>query len=63
MLISSCSKVVINDDHSGESLPDIIGWKVTADALNPATRALIEDYNDLRNACTAFEGQIGRAHV
>jgi hypothetical protein len=56
MLISSCSKVV-TDDHSGESLPDIIGWKVSADGLDTATRALIEDYTDLRDACTALEGQ------
>ena len=56
MLISSCSKVVI-DDHSGESMSDIIGWKVSADGLDTATRALIEDYTDLRDACTAFENQ------
>ena len=57
MLISSCSKVVIDDGPSGESLPDIIAWKVTADGLDPATRALIEDYTDLRDACTALENQ------
>ena len=57
MLISSCSKVVIDNNHSGESLPDIIAWRVTADGLDPATRALIEDYTDLRDACTALENQ------
>ena len=56
MLLSSCSKVV-TDDHSGESMSDIIGWKVSADGLDTATRALIEDYTDLRDACTAFENQ------
>ena len=56
MLLSSCSKVV-TDDHSGGSMPDIIGWKVSADGLDTATRALIEDYTDLRDACTAFENQ------
>ena len=61
MLISSCSKVVINEDHSGESLDDVIGWNVSAtihaDDSDPATRALIEDYDDLRNACTPLETQ------
>ena len=56
MLLSSCSKVV-TDDHSGESMSDIIGWKVSADGLGTATRALIEDYTDLRDACTEFENQ------
>ena len=60
MLLSSCSKVV-TDDHLGESMSDIIGWKVTAttlaDGSGPATRALIEDYTDLRDACTEFENQ------
>ena len=57
MLLSSCSKVIIDNDHSGENLSDIIGWKVYADGIDPASRALIEDYTDLREACTAFEGQ------
>ena len=61
MLISSCSKVIIDDVPSGESMSDIIGWKVSASTLadgsGPVTRALIEDYTDLRDACTALENQ------
>ena len=60
MLLSSCSKVVI-DDNSGEGVSDIIGWKVSAttlaDGSSPATRALIEDYTDVRDACTALENR------
>ena len=61
MLSSSCSKVATENGCKGESLSDIIGWKVSAtthaDGFSPVTRALIEDYTDLRNACTTFEGQ------
>lgn len=61
LLISSCSKVVIDDRPSGESQYDIIGWNVTAtdpaEGLDPITRALIETYDDLRDACTPDESQ------
>lgn len=61
MLISSCSKIVIEDNLAGGSLYEVIGWNVSAitqaDGVKPATKALIEDYNDLRNACTPLENQ------
>ena len=61
LLLSSCSKVVIDDRPSGESQYDIIGWNVTAsdpaEGLDPITRALIETYDDLRDACTPDESQ------
>ena len=61
LLISSCSKVVTPDTPSGESHYDVIGWNVTAtdhaEGLDPVTRALIETYDDLRNACTPDESQ------
>lgn len=61
LLSGSCSKGVIDRQPSAGSLDDMIGWKVTTESisegLSPATRALIEDYDDLRRACTALEGQ------
>ena len=61
LLSGSCSKDVIERQPSAENFDDIIGWKVIteniSEGLNPDTRALIEDYDDLRKACTALEGQ------
>ena len=52
---------VIDDGHSGESLKEVIGWSVTAssdaEGLDPIGRALIENYSDLRSACTPLETQ------
>ena len=61
MLVSSCSKGYLEEVPSGESLRDIIGWNVSAisqvDGFKSASKALIEDYDDLRNACTPLENQ------
>lgn len=61
LLTGSCTKVVTDRQPSAESLDNIIGWKITtenlSDGFDPITRALIEDYDDLRDACTALEGQ------
>lgn len=62
VLLSSCSKVVINNDSlSDMSHSDIIGWNVipetNSEGLDPISRALIENYDDLRNACTPYESQ------
>ena len=57
----SCSKVVTDRQPSAGDLDDMIGWKVITESISgessPDTRALIEDYDDLRKACTALEGQ------
>ena len=59
LLSISCSKVIVDDIHPDKKQHDVIGWNVTstdhADGLDPITRALIENYEDLRNACTALE--------
>lgn len=61
LLSSSCSKDVMNCTLPGESSQEVIGWHVTANDLatgiDPARKALIEDYDDLRNACTPGESQ------
>lgn len=62
LLFSSCTKVVVSgDDVSGMSQCDVIGWNVTAtdqsEGFDPITRALIENYDDLKNACTPLETQ------
>lgn len=63
MIMGSCSKGHLNngDDSWGESIPQPIGWSVSAynpvDASAPATRALVDDYSNLRDACTKFEYQ------
>lgn len=61
MLLSSCTKGYLDhgDSSSGESMPELIGWSVSADlpdgALDPKTRALVDDYDNLRDACTLLE--------
>lgn len=60
MLICACTKVVKDDDIPSCGNTDaLIGWDVTfedgLDGSVPDTRALIEDYEDLKQACTALE--------
>lgn len=61
MLFCSCTKSYPDhwDDSSGESMPELIGWSVSADIPTDAsvhkTRALVDDYYDLRDACTLSE--------
>lgn len=58
ILLNSCSKFIIdNDDASGESLGNLIEWSVSAveNTVSPGTRALIDEYNDLQEACTSYE--------
>lgn len=61
MLTGSCTKVVTDRQPSAEGLDDVIGWKVTteniSESFDPDTRALIEDYDDLKDACTPLETQ------
>ena len=60
MLLSSCTKGYLDhgDSSSGESMPELIGWSVSADlpdgALDPKTRALGDDY-DNKLQCTKFQ--------
>lgn len=57
MLLSSCVKGHLNtdDNPSGETAKDIIGWNVKTSGLE--TRALVEDYVILRDACTQTQTQ------
>ena len=63
ILLSSCLKSDpdMGDNPSAESREDYIGWNVSADtqsdASQPSLRALIGDYDALRDACTQFETQ------
>ena len=63
IIMGSCTKSHLNhgDDSLKEGVPQLIGWRVSADttldALKPKTRALVNDYYNLRNACTQFEYQ------
>lgn len=64
MLVTSCSKSSLHtsvEDSSSQSPENIIGWSVSADnhtdALNPKSRALVNDYNNLRDACTQSENK------
>lgn len=61
-LLCSCSKGDScngNTSLKGQEMHDVIGWNVSAsehaDASGPMTRALMEDYSSLRDACTQFE--------
>ena len=60
VLLCSCSKVV-NDKPSDESVSELIKWKIAVedviDRMAPSTKALIEEYNDLKEACTALENR------
>ena len=61
MLLSSCTKSYLDhvDNSSGESLHNVIGWNIYTedhtDKFGPETRALVDDYSSLKNACTQTE--------
>lgn len=60
MLVCSCMKVINDvDSPSGGNSNDLIGWNIAVeDALDGsghATKALIESYSDLKEACTEIE--------
>lgn len=60
VLSSSCTEGIIGvDTPLGGSYDNLIGWSVSAGEntglLDPISRALIENYTDLRDACTTKE--------
>ena len=63
MLLCSCTKSPLGNeiDSSVQGGLELIGWSVSADshadASANATRALVENYAGLRDACTQFEYQ------
>ena len=63
VLLCSCTKSYLqNGDNSlDEGVYNVIGWNVSSDALQDIsgsnTRALVEDYHNLRDACTYVETQ------
>lgn len=64
LVLGSCSKTVIQtsgDVATGKGPDNLIGWNVSADdrldAVGLRTRALVNDYISLRDACTRSEYQ------
>lgn len=62
MLMYSCTKGGAEIDiPSGGNASDLIGWNLAVedalDGFDPATRSLIENYVDLKEACTALENR------